>query len=56
MSLWGRIVCAVTRKHKRGRLLKRAGIGTDGKTDTAVYGCNRCGATWTRKRKAKGAA
>ena len=56
--LWqfGRLVCAITRKHLRG---KQTGIDIlleDGRTKR-TYQCDRCGSTWTRKFwKAKEAA
>ena len=56
-QLIGKILCALPRwaggGHRRGEFVKRVGIGADGKTDTVVYQCPRCHATWTRKVKAK---
>jgi hypothetical protein len=46
----GKIICW-WKGHKRGKRIKRVGIGADGNTDTAVFQCPRCSATWTRKAK-----
>ena len=64
MKLWGKLICAVTRKHKRGKRVPLTMAGgtqyTPGMLSGAhigmnVYECPRCGATWTRKVKANAA-
>ncbi len=54
--LWGKVVCAVLRKHKRGVRTNVLAHGLQTLGGTQGYYCPRCGATWTRPaRKAKGA-
>lgn len=50
MNLIGRIICAVTRKHRRGRVVVNH---VPNQPDAKLYQCPRCGATWTRKSKVK---
>lgn len=46
----GRLICGVTRRHKRGkRLLMVTSTST---TPVNTFACPRCGAQWTRKAKA----
>ena len=50
----GKLICWVTRKHKRGKRLQLV----DGNIpqllpNATLYECPRCHATWTRKRAKK---
>lgn len=46
--LLGKLVCLVTRKHKRGKR-----VAAQCNQELKAFRCPRCGATWTRKvRKA----
>lgn len=45
----GKLICWITRKHKRGKLVGRNIGANDG---TSTYRCPRCNASWTRKAKA----
>ena len=56
--LWqlGWLVCAITRKHLRGKQYGMQVMQPDGRF-SQMYQCSRCGAVWTRKLpKAKEAA
>ena len=60
MNILGRLICAMTRKHKRG---KKVGAVLSGNTmlingvqvaaGQGLYECPRCFARWTRKVKIK---
>lgn len=53
MRLIGKLICAVTRKHKRGvRIGREDGDGGYGDTKFEAvnfFRCPRCGAQWSRK-------
>ena len=56
----GKLVCWITRKHKRGRRLKPADPphlptedGKEWPANLHRYQCPRCKATWTRPAKVK---
>lgn len=52
MLTLGKVICAIKRKHLRGKLLKVQYLDkTPGGQNyvRAHYGCPRCGAEWTRK-------
>jgi len=58
MSLWGKIICAVKRKHARGSRIESV-LDDNHDPIARIYECPRCGAQWTRKvskRKQKEAA
>lgn len=50
MSLIGRIKCAVTRKHLRGKFIEEKRIGS---YISRTLQCERCKSTWTRVVKLK---
>jgi len=57
MKLLGKLICFITRKHRRGQLLQTMGkLVGDAYITHARYFCSRCGAQWVRRiltKKAK---
>ena len=51
MKLWGKLICAVTRKHRKGKRVPKDHRALLAENEV-VYECPRCGARWTRKVKA----
>ena len=49
MTILGKLICAMTGKHKRGKRVIPQSILEH--VTVKVFECPRCGATWTRKVK-----
>ena len=49
----GKLICWVTRKHKRGKRLFPSSLPAEEFKGMDVFRCPRCHATWTRKRAKK---
>ena len=49
----GKLICMVTRKHKRGRRVStsKKELFLNGMHEVTTFACPRCGAQWTRARK-----
>ena len=48
----GRLVCWITRKHRRGKRFGNPVLQSDGKLHQ-MFECTRCGTTWMSKIKVK---